>query len=107
MSKPILEYQRCGARVVTAASQWVGEHWLGLAFSVGCAVLVVQVLVSLLLPAGWTVTGIILRSIAWVPLAALFFGGLVLTDWLFERLIENNYKTLLVGRYLRRRRIAW
>lgn len=43
----------------------------------------------------------------WIPLAGVLFALGILFDWVFERMTENNYKSLLIGRYLRRRRIAW
>ena len=41
--------------------------------------------------------------ITWVPVAAVLFGFGMVFDWVFERITENNYKTLLPSCFAR----AW
>jgi lipoprotein-releasing system permease protein len=82
--------------------------WLPLVIlSVLLAIVLDQVLALVLFPPGWTGPSILAHLLGWVPLTPIVYGALRLADWLFERLMENNYKTLLIGRYLRSRAIAW
>jgi lipoprotein-releasing system permease protein len=107
-----------------AADRHYGEHpgWLLLALT-GCLLfwpllrgarvlalvcaLFGHILLQITIPTGAGLFGVLIRLLAWIVPAALAFVAVMLFDWLFERVMENNYKTMLVGRYLRKRRIAW
>lgn len=109
MTKAVLEYEpdkaaRSRRREMFRA---IGERWVGLTLSLIFAALLDQVLVTLLFPPERPVLDWTVRIVGWIPVGLAIYAGLRATDWLFERLMENNYKTLLIGRYLRRRRIAW
>jgi lipoprotein-releasing system permease protein len=110
MEKKVLEYEppdSSARRRRNEAVRAVTGRWAGLTFSLVLAALIVQVLVSLFFSADRPTLALTLRIVGWIPLGIAIYFGLLGADWLFERVMENNYKTLLIGRYLRRRRIAW
>ena len=110
MEKKVLEYKQPASSARgsgNGAVRAVIGRWAGLTFAFVLAALIVQVLVSVFFPPDWNALDLTVRLAGWLPLGIGIYFALLGADWLFERVMENNYKTLLIGRYLRRRRIAW
>lgn len=91
--------------LVSAVLFWPRFHGRGILALISA--LVGHLLLQFTIGTSWGLWGVLARVLLWVIPAALAFAAVVLFDWLFERLMENNYKTMLVARYLRKRRIAW
>lgn len=83
--------------------RYLRAHWLGLLL----VSLIAFGLTFALVPAEWGAVANVARTVGWTIPAVAIFVILRVIDWLFNRLSENNYKTLLIARYLRKRRIAW
>jgi lipoprotein-releasing system permease protein len=86
---------------------YLREHWAGLLFAAFIGNALSLVIGALVLPRVWGGYRWIVALFLWIVLSALVYGAMALLDRLFERIAENNYKSLLIGRYLRKRRIAW
>lgn len=87
---------------IARIAMYVWENWL----QIGLAVLL-SLPIPLLLPLPWNVTGLLIGVAIWGIATVPVFFIVLAVDWMLERLMENNYRTLLIGRYLRKRRIAW
>ena len=86
---------------------YLREHWAGLVFAAFIGNALSIVIAAVILPQVWGSFRFIAALVAWIVLSAAVYGAMALLDRLFERATENNYKSLLISRYLRKRRIAW
>jgi lipoprotein-releasing system permease protein len=112
MTRRTLEYQTPVGRkgFLRSLLSWVRRHPV----LVFCAV-ICGLLSNLIVPWGGVWNGTMrhfLRLCANGTLSAIVAGAIfwvlgLAVAWVLERLGENNYKSLLIVRYLRMRRIAW
>src|SRR5688500_11627748 len=115
MSGPALDYSRETRRdKVNAWTARMRAHMSNHPGSTVAAVVLATVAtIALIVLFGGALPNVprFIRAIAlpvvWVILFDVIYVALLPVGWLFERLIENNYKALLIGRYLVMRRIAW
>lgn len=110
MPETLLEYRRPqtpqGVSGVRARLRWLAAHWVAVTVDVIISIIISLLLGVMLVPSDMMGLRVAVMATAWLPLAIALYALASVLIWVLERLIENNYKTLLIGRYLHRR-IAW
>jgi ABC-type lipoprotein release transport system permease subunit len=107
MPEKTLDYHRLETKTDDAAGRrlkgWLRARRVGILLD-----LIFSIVIATFFTVGgkgfWARAGTFAAFFLLFIVAFLFFE---VVTWASGRLIENNFKTLLIGRYLRRRRIAW